>query len=264
MWHVEVPEGVSVYCCSCGDAIPAGELRFAWSPPLCHLEPRRGYFHAACAVRAGSLGPHLPVRRPHVREAPGLPRGPRLELCALLDGLQLPQRNQAIVDLTSPFKDTERVEPPRCTTLAILDAASPSVTARGCRGAKAVEKLTYPAAGGERRAMRIGAVRPGPCVAKKPSAAGRVHASGKASIAVPKRVSSARCVVRTQQKRTTVARRDGSTEERRSKVRQEQYIRGRGSIRGKKVERRDKKVVRLKSGKTRVTETITFQRVSWR
>lgn len=244
MWFVDGSRGMLVHCCLCGDAILAGELRFTWSPACGQLEPRRGYFHTACAVRAGTHGPHLPVRRPYVNEASDLPRKLRAELYELLAAFGV-SFDDRIVDLTldGDTGDEDRH----------LDRGSESPLEHR------VERMP------KRPAASKVARLPNEILIKRPAAYAVASASTDKSRSVAKPRATSRCVVQKEhQHRISLARPDGTTEHKRSHVHQEKTYDPKRGLTGKKVERRDKHVVKLKSGKTQVTETVTIRRVSWR
>eukprot|EP00928_Gymnodinium_smaydae_P032549 TRINITY_DN23544_c0_g2_i1.p1 TRINITY_DN23544_c0_g2~~TRINITY_DN23544_c0_g2_i1.p1 ORF type:complete len:197 (+),score=26.02 TRINITY_DN23544_c0_g2_i1:118-708(+) len=79
LWEVTAPAKATTACDHCKHKIGANELLFTWCPFAATTSDRTpARFHAACAVRAGTLGPQARVR---LRE----------ELDAICDALEPPE-----------------------------------------------------------------------------------------------------------------------------------------------------------------------------
>eukprot|EP00928_Gymnodinium_smaydae_P032550 TRINITY_DN23544_c0_g2_i2.p1 TRINITY_DN23544_c0_g2~~TRINITY_DN23544_c0_g2_i2.p1 ORF type:complete len:210 (+),score=26.72 TRINITY_DN23544_c0_g2_i2:118-747(+) len=92
LWEVTAPAKATTACDHCKHKIGANELLFTWCPFAATTSDRTpARFHAACAVRAGTLGPQARVRHATVRKALGLTKRLREELDAICDALEPPE-----------------------------------------------------------------------------------------------------------------------------------------------------------------------------
>eukprot|EP00444_Apocalathium_aciculiferum_P003214 CAMPEP_0183390852 /NCGR_PEP_ID=MMETSP0370-20130417/6029_1 /TAXON_ID=268820 /ORGANISM="Peridinium aciculiferum, Strain PAER-2" /LENGTH=277 /DNA_ID=CAMNT_0025570461 /DNA_START=58 /DNA_END=888 /DNA_ORIENTATION=+ len=239
MWEVDVAgDSSSCFCCSCSEPIDGTELRFTWCPAPPGLEPRRGLFHAACAVRAGSRGPHARLGPKSVRHRFGdsLPHAAGAELAAILQAFASPRKKHAAELVVVSDSDAEEV-------------------GRGHTGGS-------PHSVAQQRPSRVCRKKPSACVPepvrKKPVAANVQRKAALVAIR-PGRFQTVQTSKRTRQVSSCA---DGSTEELKSKVSQKRLIkRGVTKPVEETCKRQDRHVRHLKGGGTVVTEILTIRRV---